>query len=214
MAGINQILLAILWLMVIVLSGYFLLDNVVVYFFGYRSSIFGNTFLNNQLWVVLHLIGGSCSILFGPIQFWKTIRIKYVSSHRLLGKIYTIGTLLAALSALRLSLVSSCVSCRISLLLLAIFTIGATSFAWITIKNKNVLAHQQFMVRSYVCVLAFVAVRIDGIYSLSFLFGTIEDPIFNRTVNEYFFSFVPLIITEIWLTWLPALKGKSRFVNS
>ncbi|HLK98139.1 MAG TPA: hypothetical protein VK364_10250, partial [Hymenobacter sp.] len=62
-------------------------------------------------------------------------------------------------------------------------------------------------VRSYVLVLSFVAVRIDGLYSLSFLFGTIEDPMFNRVVNEYFFSFVPLLVTEISLTWVPALRG-------
>jgi hypothetical protein len=53
------------------------------------------------------------------------------------------------------------------------------------------------MVRSYICILSFVAVRIGGIIPLDFLFGQIEDPTFSRTVNEYFFSFVPLICGEI-----------------
>ena len=61
------------------------------------------------------------------------------------------------------------------------------------------------MVRSYVCVLAFVAVRLDDIVPLDFLFGNIEDPVFRRTVNEYFFSFVPLIIAEIIMVWWPSV---------
>jgi hypothetical protein len=60
------------------------------------------------------------------------------------------------------------------------------------------------MVRSYICVLAFVAVRIDDIFPLDFLFGDITDPTLRRVVNEYFFSCVPLIAGEIIMTWLPA----------
>ena len=61
------------------------------------------------------------------------------------------------------------------------------------------------MVRSYVCVIAFVTVRIDDVFSLNFLFGEITDPTFRRVVNEYFFSFVPLIIAEIIMTWWPSV---------
>ena len=61
------------------------------------------------------------------------------------------------------------------------------------------------MVRSYICVLAFVAVRIDDVVSLDFLFGAIEDRTFRRVVNEYFFSFVPLLIAEIVMVWWPSV---------
>ncbi|HRJ31023.1 MAG TPA: hypothetical protein PLV21_03330 [Cyclobacteriaceae bacterium] len=44
------------WTFIIVLSVYFFLDNVIAYFYGYRSSLFGNTILNNQLWVVMHMV--------------------------------------------------------------------------------------------------------------------------------------------------------------
>lgn len=70
------------------------------------------------------------------------------------------------------------------------------------------------MVRSYVCILAFVAVRIDDVVSLNFLFGNIEDPLFRRTVNEYFFSFVPLIIAEIVMVWFPSFYNKNRIISA
>jgi uncharacterized membrane protein len=154
------------------------------------------------------MTGGTLILLLGPIQFWNWFRDNFLQVHRLLGKIYLSGAGLAGLSALRISLISACLPCRISLFLLAVFMILSSVFAWITIKQHNIRAHKQFMVRSYVCALAFVTVRIDGIFPLDFLFSNIEDPTFRRTVNEYFFSFVPLIIAEIIMTWFPAIKKK------
>ena len=86
--------------------------------------------------------------------------------------------------------------------------INAASFA--TIKRGNIEAHRKFMVRSYICVLAFVAVRIDDLVSLDFLFGQIEDSTFRRVVNEYFFSFVPLIVAEVVMTWIPTITRRRR----
>ena len=51
------------------------------------------------------------------------------------------------------------------------------------------------------------------IFSSTFLFGQIEDPTYSRTVNEYFFSFVPLIIGEIFLQ-LIKITLKPNALNS
>ncbi len=59
------------------------------------------------------------------------------------------------------------------------------------------------MVRSYVCVLAFVMVRVNDVFSLEFVFGATEDRTLARVIQEYFWSFVPLIIAEIAMTWWP-----------
>jgi uncharacterized membrane protein len=193
------------WSFILLLSVYFFLDNVVAYFYGYRSRMFGNSLFNNQLWVVMHMVGGSMALLLGPIQFWPFIRKRFVSFHRFSGKIYMTGIALIGISAGRLSLVSSCVPCRVSLFLLTVFAVLSTWFAWRAIKTRNIKTHRHMMVRSYVCVLGFVAVRIDDIYALDFLFGSITDPTFRRVVNEYFFSFVPLIIAEIFMTWWPSV---------
>jgi uncharacterized membrane protein len=197
-----------LWAAIFALSIYFFTTDVFIYLQGFRSKNFGNSFFNNQVWVVSHLIGGTLALFLGPMQFWRITWGRYLNFHRTCGKIYIIGCLMVGVSALRTSLISSCVPCRISLFLTAVFLLITTLGAWFAIKNRNIKAHRQFMVRSYVLILAFVAVRIDSLYSLSFLFGTIEDSTFNRVVNEYFFSFVPLIITELFITWVPALKSR------
>jgi uncharacterized membrane protein len=200
---IERLLFFISWAIIIGLSAYFFLENVSVYFTGYRSD----SYINNPIWVSSHLIGGTLALLFGPIQFSKWVRNKYLTFHRLTGKIYIIGAFIAGLSAIRLSLISSCLPCRVSLFILAILVLFTTFSAWWCVKNGNIKAHQQFMVRSYICILSFIAVRIGGIIPLDFLFGQIEDPTFGRTVNEYFFSFVPIICGEILMIWIPTLKN-------
>ncbi len=200
-----------LWTAILGLSAYFFLDNVVAYFFGYRGPIFGDTFFHNQFWVVMHMAGGTLTLFLGPVQFWSFIRRRWVKVHRILGKLYMAGVALAGISALRLSVISPCVPCRISLLILSILVILSTTMAWITIRRGLVDEHRKFMIRSYICVLAFVAVRLDDMVPLNFLFGIIEDSTFRRVVNEYFFSFVPLIAGEVIMTWIPSLKKQPRF---
>ncbi|MES2798233.1 MAG: DUF2306 domain-containing protein [Bacteroidota bacterium] len=203
MKVIERILIFISWVVIIGLSIYFFLENVAVYLTGFKS----NTFISNPFWVGLHLIGGTLALFFGPIQFSKWMRSKYLNFHRLTGKIYIIGAFIAGLSALRLSLISTCRPCRVSLFILAVLVITTTFASWWAVKNKNVKVHQQFMIRSYICVFSFVAVRVGGLVPLDFLFGKIVDPTFDRTINEYFFSFVPLIVGEIIMIWLPSLKN-------
>lgn len=201
----KSISLLAFWSFILLLSVYFFLDNVIAYFYGYRSRMFGETLFDNQLWVVMHMVGGSMALLLGPTQFWPFIRNRFLAFHRVAGKIYMTGIALIGISAGRLSLISTCVPCRISLFLLTVFAVLSTWFAWRAIKTRNTKTHRQMMVRSYVCVLAFVAVRIDDVYSLNFLFGEIKDPTFRRVVNEYFFSFVPLIFAEIIMIWWPSI---------
>lgn len=207
---LQRTFLALFWTLIIGLSLWFFFDNIIMIFFGYRIAIFGESFFNNQVWVVMHLVGGTFALLLGPMQFWKGFRNKFLTFHRTSGKLYMLGVLLAGVSALRLSLISYCAPCRISLFILTLLALLSTGFAWKTIRDKNIKAHRQFMIRSYVCVLAFVLVRVDNVIPLGFMFGQIDDPVFNRTVNEYFFSFVPLLVAEICMIWIPAANPVKR----
>ena len=205
---LNRLFAFVAWSVLILLSIYFFLDNVAAYFYGYRSRLFGNSLFNNQIWVVAHMAGGTLTLALGPLQFAAILRRKYLSLHRSLGKLYLFGVALAGLSALRLSLISQCVPCRVSLFILAVLALLSSALAWKAVRMRNIKAHRQFMVRSYVCVMAFVAVRIDGILPLDFLFGAIEDGTTRRIVNEYFWSFVPLLVAEVVMVWLPSVRRR------
>lgn len=199
----KQVIIAILWTLLIILSIGFYSENAIVYLFGYRND----RFAGNEFWFVAHILGATCSLFLGPVQFWKSIRTKYIRYHRLAGKIYIIGTLIAGVAALRLALIFSCVGCRFSLIPLSILLIFTTSLAWYTIKQKKIIAHKQFMVRSSTCALAFVFVRLYQVVPMDSVFGVIEDAAVKSVVIEWMFSMLPLIIVEIFMIWIPSLKG-------
>ncbi len=199
----KQVIIAILWTLLIILSIGFYSENAIVYLFGYRND----RFAGNEFWFVAHILGATCSLFLGPVQFWKSIRTKYIRYHRIAGKIYIIGTLIAGVAALRLALIFSCVGCRFSLIPLSILLIFTTSLAWYTIKQKKIIAHKQFMVRSYTCALAFVFVRLYQVVPMDSVFGVIEDAAVKSVVIEWMFSMLPLIIVEIFMIWIPSLKG-------
>lgn len=197
-----RILLVLFWAGLIITSINFYLDNAVAYFFGYRNERFGDTLGNNQLFFVVHMAGGTCALFLGPIQFWTWFRNRFIGIHRILGKIYIVGSLVAGFAALKLSLINDCTACRYSLLLLSILFIFFTAAAYYSIRGYEIDAHKQFMVRSYVCALAFVFVRLP----LGFIFGLAETDEEKRIVGEWLLSLGPLFVVEFWMTWLPALK--------
>lgn len=206
----KKTLVVLLWTVVIILSGYFYYGDAIAYFFGYRNPRFGETLFQNQLWFVIHIVGATCSLFLGPIQFWKSIRIKYVRFHRIAGKIYIIGSLVAAVCAFRLALIFDCVGCRYSLIPLSVLFFVTTSLAWYAIKQRNIIAHKQFMVRSYVCALAFVFVRLYQVLPLDFIFQPIVSDEVFAVVLEWTFSILPLIVVEIFMIWIPSLSKQGK----
>lgn len=206
----KKVLLAVFWTIILLLSAWFYFDNAVAYLFGYRNPRFGESLFTNQVWFVAHVLGATCSMFLGPVQFWKSFRIKYIKLHRLLGKIYIIGSLVAAVTAFRLALLFDCVGCRYSLIPLSVFFAFTTLLGWYAIRQKNIVAHQQFMIRSYTCSLAFVFVRLYQVIPLGFMFDPIDNPDIQGVVMEWFFSFMPILLVEVVMIWLPSLKVREN----
>jgi uncharacterized membrane protein len=203
---ITRALIILFWLGLIAASISFYLDNAVAYFFGYRNDRFGESLINNQLLFVIHMAGGTCALFIGPIQFWTWFRDRYRRIHRFLGKVYVGGSIIAGITALRLSMINPCQACRYSLLLLSVLLIFFTAAAYYSIRASEIDAHKQFMVRSYVCALAFVLVRLPT----GSFFGMVESRTERGIVTEWFFSLVPLLAVEFWMTWRPALVKAYR----
>jgi len=198
----NNILLVAFWVFVVGCSAIFYFSDAVSYLFGYRNP----RFTDYSFWFVAHMGGATCSLFLGPVQFWRAVRIKYVGFHRIAGKIYILGTLLAAVSAFRLALVFDCVGCRYSLIPLSVLLFVTTACAWVAIRRRNIVAHRQFMVRSYVCALAFVLVRLDRVLPIGFVFEPITDDGVYAVVNEWTLSILPLLVAEIVMIWIPSLR--------
>ncbi|MGZ5551748.1 MAG: DUF2306 domain-containing protein [Nitrososphaeraceae archaeon] len=174
----------------------------------YKEGI-GPTFWNKQFFYIFHLLSAVAPLILGPIQFWNWFRNRYIKWHRILGKVYIIGSLLGGASAFVLAVTISYQGSVIPLVLLSSLWLFMTVAAWITIRNKNIKAHRLFMIRSYTLALSFISLRVFGdlVYKQN-LFFFIENEEIKDTTYEWLSWVLPLLLVELLISWIPAMKKK------
>ena len=204
---VNKTLWLIFWLAVIGFSLYFFIYTVVDYANGYVPENFKRSFFESKIWFIGHIAGASASLLLGPLQFWNRFRKRYSRYHRIAGKIFIIGSLLASVCAFRLNLLYDCKPCRISLGILSVLWLFTTAAAWWAIKRRNIAAHRQFMTRSYTAALAFVFIRLFPLIGYKQVFPFLDTAMERRTAAEWLCWVVPFIVIEVYLVWWPMLSG-------
>jgi uncharacterized membrane protein len=116
-------------------------------------------------WYLLpHGIAGACALLLGPMQFSDGLRRKFALLHRVVGRIYVGGVLIAAPMGFYIQYFEERFGAPRS------FSAAAASqmIAWITctlvalvlIRQGKVDAHRRWMTRSFSVALVFLEVRL------------------------------------------------------
>ncbi|MEM8897216.1 MAG: DUF2306 domain-containing protein [Bacteroidota bacterium] len=148
----------------------------------------------HPLWLIafyLHILFGGAALLLGWPQFISSWRSKYLARHRKLGKLYIISILFfSAPSGFYLSLYAFGETAnKVGFGLLAIFWFITTLQAFLTVRRKDILAHREWMIRSYALSLAAVTLRLYM-------------P-FMQAVLLWSFDFSYSLIA--WICWIPNL---------
>lgn len=200
----KKLIFRIFWIIIILLSSYYFYRAIN---FRFIKEGIGPTFWNKQFWFVSHIATAVIPLITGPFQFWTWFRKHNIKWHRLIGKVYIIGSLLGGLSAIYLGITQPYPGSIVPTLILASLWLFMTSAAWITIKRKNVQAHRLFMIRSYTLTLAFVFLRIlsDLVYKHNFLSFLKNEEVRDATY-EWMSWIVPVLIVEFFISWLPAMR--------
>lgn len=206
--SLTNLLKFLFWSAVGGLTLYFIAGHLVKYTTKGIPDFFGDTFWNKRLWFYIHIAGGALAIIIGPFQFWKRIRIQYVKFHRTAGKLYIIGSILAVIGLVRILPDSLCMACRPSQFIVTPLWLLTTIAAWWAIKRRNIKAHRQFMARSYLFAFYFVAVRVLDRVGEALLPSVKKDSGWYAN-TDWLVWVVPLIILEIYQTWLPSLNLKT-----
>ncbi|MFC4219312.1 DUF2306 domain-containing protein [Flagellimonas marina] len=195
------------WGIVLLVSTYYYLINVESYIF-YNPSEVSEVKLKYKWWLVAHFVPAATTLFLGPLQFIPYIRNRFLKFHRISGKIYIIGSLISALTVYVLLVTTYSLPGAIpSLALLATIWIFTTIMAYVSIRKRNVKVHKEFMIRSYICGLAFVFIRLlPEVDYFTGIFSFIEDDTMRYTVYEWICWVYPLMITEFFLSWRPQLK--------
>jgi hypothetical protein len=186
----------------LIVSSYFFFENIYPYFTGSLNP----RKANEKWWLIAHFTGAACTLFLGPLQLWKYFRIRFRNWHRIAGKFYIGGSILSALMVFYLLSNYQLPGAVPSLGFLAVIWLFTTIAAfWFAIK-KNFKLHSEFMIRSYVCSLAFVFIRLlPYLNKYTGLFDFITDDDMQGTVYEWICWVYPLLITEFILSWWPSI---------
>jgi uncharacterized membrane protein len=188
---------------------YFIGSHIIKYITIGIPGNFGDTLINNRLWFYIHIGGGTLVLLLGPLQFWKTFRLKYINLHRTLGKIYIIASLVAIICLVRLIADGACIACKTSQITVTSLWFLSTIAAWWTIKRKNIKAHRQFMSRSYLFAFYFVLVRIIDMLGENIFASVKKDSTWYANTDWLAWT-IPLLLLEIYQSWWPVAKTDFR----
>ena len=197
----RHVVLGLVWGTLAVAGMYFIQRDAITYLdysqeaYRYHWALRG--------WLIVHILGAGPALLIAPLQFSTRIRTGWPHLHRAAGRIYVFGGLIASAAALRLAIGSRCELCMLPLAMLATLWFVTTATAYWLATKRAYATHRQFMIRSYVLMNAFVVIRLSDFVPIPI---PIEDEEARRSVFEWACWTIPLLITEICLSWVPALK--------
>lgn len=170
--------------------------------------------LYNKIWLssfYLHIAASPFILMAGVIQFNQYFLKNHKNIHRNIGKLYVLFILLisAPTGFVMAIYANGGIWAKISFLLISILWWYFTWKAYSEIKNKNISAHQDFMIRSYALTLSAITLRIYTFTLPQFA------PI--RGVEMYilvsWLSWIPNLLVAEWLIQRRALKKSSIIVE-
>lgn len=189
----------IITLALVVFAGKFVIHDALPYF-GFNKETFGRYW--NYKWPLIgHISGGLIALLIGPFQFWKAFRNRYIVVHRWMGRTYLIAILGAAACSTYLAWTSGIkvnFSWAFGLQGLAFAWITTAAMAYISIMNRRVLQHKEWMIRSYVVTFAFVTFRF--LNDAPFVINLMEKFTERGPTIIWASWTIPLLITEVILS--------------
>lgn len=161
------------------------------------KEVYGPYFFSRVFWVFPHVVFSIIATIIGPFQFIPKIRNKYLKIHRQLGRVYIISTVLSGISGMYLAIISDVnLPYAVGLFMLGVTCVTSSTLAFVSIKNKKVDLHKDWMIRSYVIMFAFVSFRFVEDILMALEIGTRVEV---STLMSWACWAVPLFITEIFI---------------
>ena len=156
--------------------------------------------LYSQRWLLFpHIAGGLTVLIVGPLQFSRSLRERHPRRHRLLGKCYLVGVLVAAVPAMLMARHYPAFL-PYSVTLNAVLWLVNTAAAFLAARSRRFEQHRRWMARSFALTATFVVPRIPL-------------PVFGDmsiAAGSYFLlavSLVSLLVADLIVDWRVLMGG-------
>jgi uncharacterized membrane protein len=144
--------------------------------------------------LIPHTLAGIFALLIGPINFSSRLRQRHLKLHRVLGRIYVVSVFIGAatgvaLAAGRPGFPGTCGQ--------AAAWVVCTTAAFITARNRHIVQHRQWMIRSYAVTFTFVSSRVLNLWPR--YWSHLGDSL--SAVGVIAFTLASLLIVDLGLNW-------------
>jgi hypothetical protein len=167
------------------------------YYWAYRASL------------ALHVTGGFVALLSGVFQLWTGLNASAMRAHPWTGRVYLTGVGTGAVGAISLAFSSVLfgLTWDVALVSLALAWLAITGTAFLCIRRRNLKAHKQWMIRSYILTFAFVTFRIVTDYlPYEAWWGITREEMSNAMIWPVWV--LPLLAYEILLQYRNLAAGR------
>ena len=144
--------------------------------------------------LIPHTLAGIFALLIGPINFSARIRNRYLKLHRVLGRIYVVSVFVGSFTGIALAWGRPGLP---GTSMQAAAWMVCTTAALITARNRNIIQHRQWMMRSYAVTFTFVSSRVLNLVPA--YWSHLGDAL--SAVGVIAFTLISLLIVDIGLNW-------------
>jgi hypothetical protein len=168
------------------------------YFSDFSVESYSDYYWPRRGALIPHLLGGSIALTAGLVQIWLGLTRRTGVPHRLLGRIYGTGVLLASAGGIYLALtIPEHIAYSAGLVGLDAAWLTTTGMAIYAVRRRIIEQHRDWMLRSYTVTFAFVTFRLVD----QWLHGWIKVPEDNvadglDTLMAWACWSIPLLIAE------------------
>jgi uncharacterized membrane protein len=180
--------LGLITLFVFITSEVLLLTDYPMYH-AYRLQVIADRGL-----LIPHTLAGIFALLIGPINFSSRIRQGHLTLHRVLGRIYVVSVFVGSFTGIALAWGRPGLP---GTSMQAAAWIVCTTAAFITARNRHIIQHRQWMVRSYAVTFTFVSSRMLNLWPR--YWSHLGDSL--SAVGVIAFTLASLLIVELGLNW-------------
>jgi uncharacterized membrane protein len=186
---------AVIWMMlglttlfVFITSEVLLITDYSMYH-AYRLQVIADRHL-----LIPHTLFGTLALLIGPIQFSSRFRRRHLRIHRIFGRVYIISVFIGA--ATGVALAAGRPGFPGTSMQAAAWIVCSTA-AVIAARNRQIIQHRQWMVRSYAVTFTFVSSRVLNLWPR--YWSHLGDSL--AAVGVIAFTLASLLIVDISLNW-------------
>lgn len=191
------------WLAFLLVCLKFLFESATTDHLGEMQA--GATLWNRYVWYFGHALLAAPVLLIAPLQFMPGLRQSRPVIHRWLGRVFLANCMIAGLLGVYLGATLYLPGSRVPLTLLGSTWFFFSALAWQAARRKDFANHRKFAIRAFALGAAFVWVRIISSMQDD-LFAFMPSADLRETTKEWLTLILPILVTEMWLTWVPVAK--------